>query len=113
MRYLAANRRARSGSRAATAATVTSGIWRAGLISAPGVMRAAPRVPIRNRSTVTLSLARAAGGYLAQGGARRHARVERPGPPRPREPHPPPPTPRDHPPPPPPPPAAPPPHRPA
>src|SRR5258708_14250895 len=87
MRYLAANRRARWGSRAATAATVTSGIWRAGLISAPGVMGAAPGVPIRNRSTVTLSLARAAGGYLMQGDAGRDAGVERLGLRRDRDPH--------------------------
>src|SRR6266545_5802489 len=90
MRCFAANRRACSGSRAATAATVTSGMWRAGLSSAPGVIRAAPSVPIRNRSTVTSPrelLTSAAGGYLVQGDAGRHAGVERLGPRRDGDPH--------------------------
>src|SRR5215472_7931744 len=48
----AANWRARAGSRAASAVTTTSGTSRAGLISAAGVIRAAPSVPTRRRSTV-------------------------------------------------------------
>jgi hypothetical protein len=41
---------ARSGSRAATDATMTPGIVRAGEITARGAILAAPRMPIRNAS---------------------------------------------------------------
>src|SRR6058998_4408091 len=50
----AANWRARSGSRAATASTVASGTRCAGLTSAIGAMCAAPRMPRRSGSAATL-----------------------------------------------------------
>src|SRR5207248_10448619 len=51
MPCLRANASARPRSRAATAATVTSGTRVAGLTSAVGAMAAAPRIPIRTLST--------------------------------------------------------------
>src|SRR5881296_895153 len=50
----AANWRARSGSRAATASTVAAGTRCAGLTSAIGAMCAAPRMPRRSGSAATL-----------------------------------------------------------
>src|SRR4029077_5671423 len=92
------NRRARCWSRAATAVTVNPGTCRAGLSNAAGVIRAAPSIPIRNRSTTTslspasphrdpmpaaeggLGLDGAPGGYFVQRDASGHASVERLGP---------------------------------
>src|SRR5207245_11337931 len=54
MPWRAANWRARSGSRAATARTVASGTRRAGRTSAIGAMRAAPRMPKRSGSAAML-----------------------------------------------------------
>src|SRR5271167_1577529 len=48
MLCLAAKAWARDASRAATAVTTTSGLSLAGLTSAAGAMRAAPRIPIRS-----------------------------------------------------------------
>src|ERR1700757_665848 len=57
MLCLAAKAWARAGSRAATAATTTSGFFFAGLVSASGAIRAAPRMPIRTCSGTDPTLA--------------------------------------------------------
>src|SRR4051794_13325299 len=56
MACLAAKARARPASRAATAVTSTSLLLRAGLMRAPGAMRAAPRHPMRTRSVCAPSV---------------------------------------------------------
>src|SRR5882724_2721266 len=69
----AANSLALAGSRAATAATVTSPTWRAGLSKALGAIFAAPSTPIR--SAVTQSLPPLASGS-SPARFRHHASVQ-------------------------------------
>src|SRR5205809_7203900 len=78
MPWRAANWRARSGSRAATARTVASVTRRAGRTSAIGAMRAAPRMPKRSGSAAMLRLLHEDGDRAGRVGValehdRRHA----------------------------------------
>src|SRR5207244_13290973 len=75
----AAKRRARSGSRAATARTVASGTRRAGFTRAIGAMRAAPRMPKRSGGAATLGAPQEPSGVAARhqiDRRRRHAAAE-------------------------------------